>query len=312
MSTFFGMLIISYPDKHQEHVRLLREVVHIGRDPDANDIPLPYPQVHEQHLALFCSQAGISVMNVSGADSTWIERPGLARARLAAGRDIVSLTNETAVVLADASAREESTIRLEVRLAPGVMEAPDPRPALEALIRLELKPDAIVLEAGERQALTLVVTSAASQVQNIILELDGIPPSWFTLPPPIGLIPTGTNERGAQETTTITLHPPLSDRSTANTYSLQLLARSDTYDGGVTRPLLLTVLPYISFDLSIQPEKMAGWPHGMFEVQLTSGSNFPLPLSLSVEKAENALWPVVVPATAVGLVRRRRRVRVFG
>ncbi len=171
----------------------------------------------------------------------------------------------------------------QTTFAPSLVGGPSVPPRPSARPSVALDPETLTVEAGQRGVARLRILNQGSQVDHFSVRVDGIPPSWITLPrEPLRLTP---NEEG---TVTLTFNPPRDPRSTAGAHPLTIYATSQAdparhaETGGT-----LHVPPFHAFAAELRPQQIST---GNARLLLSNGGNAPASLAVSGTDPAEALF----------------------
>jgi uncharacterized membrane protein len=153
------------------------------------------------------------------------------------------------------------------------------------LISLSIEPSSLTAMAGgEPLLVTVTVENRSRLVDHYQLQLEGLEPSWYDLPPtPVELLP------GERAIVRLSFHPPRTTEAQAGSYSFSVKATS------LSNPLesssleaAMEVLPFGASSLEMTPQHLQG---GQGTVQLTihNRSNAPALLELQATDLEEGL-----------------------
>jgi len=265
-------LIIVSPDGQSRRVPLGETgAVTIGRTP-ANDVQLADNAASRHHARVAFDGRTVTVTDLNSTNGTYLQDsrllPGIvhpwpAGAPLRIGAHWLKYEVERAPV-------------------PSVLSA-------AAVGRRSNKPQVVLdpemlnVEAGQRAVARLRILNQGTQVDHFSIGIDGIPPSWVTLPrDPLRLTP---HDEGA---VTLTFHPPREPRSTAGShpFAIRVISQADPrqfeeVDGTLQIP------PFYEFAADLSPQQISG---GRARLALANQGNAATSLAISSSDPAEALY----------------------
>lgn len=187
------------------------------------------------------------------------------------------------------------------------LEQPEPQPlpsvdppqhqAPPAKMQASVQPNSVTLQLGQAAEVTVSVTNEGEVVDTYLLSLEGLEPSWYTLPS------TGSNLFSGQVgTLPIQLHlPPAQIRS--GDYPCSIIVQSSA-NRAVRRtlPFILTVAPVAGFEMEIAPQRVRTKKIARFDLEITNQGNTDINIHLEATDSEEAgiyrfaAQDVIVPA----------------
>ena len=188
---------------------------------------------------------------------------------------------------------------------------------MSELIGLSIEPGSLTATAGGETAQVIITVENRSRlVDHYQLQVEGLEPSWYDLPPtPVELLP---GERGQ---VIISFHPPRTTETQAGSYpfSIRAVSQSNPLESS-TLESTMGLLPFGASSLEMSPQRLQG---GRGNVQLTihNRSNAPAHLELQATDLEESLEyrfspdTVTVPPggdVTIGLALKSRKRALFG
>ena len=153
-----------------------------------------------------------------------------------------------------------------------------------ALIRVVLSQKELQIEPGQRGELLVTIQNLSEIVDQYAIEMDGLDPSWYTIPiPEVSLFPQD------QERVRISLHPPSGPQAQAGTYDFTVSVASrenPTEETAVSATLDVLATP--TLDVELSPQKASSRRDGAFQVKLANPSNVDLTIDLFAADPEGA------------------------
>ena len=139
-----------------------------------------------------------------------------------------------------------------------------------------MAPDNFRVEPGETAEVVVTVQNAAHVVDSFLFEVDGLDSSWFNLS-----VSNRSLMPQDEGTSTLTVSPPKSSTSIANTYpfTVKVTSRKDPTEETVVAGNL-EVLPYYSYGLDLHPQRFSG-STGFYTLSITNTGNHELAFTLS-------------------------------
>jgi hypothetical protein len=177
------------------------------------------------------------------------------------------------------------------------------------ILLLEVDSQDVSVEAGRQQTVALRVVNATGRVEQIDVEIAGIPADWYQIIQPDGtraqtlkvqLFPSGPDLTdpvpNSFAQTTIVFAPPKSAAARAGVYPVTVSATTHGEDR--VRRVVATrvrVLPFEGMDLALSPTEAKG-ASGKYVAELTNNSNADADVYLSFEEVDPQLICTADPA----------------
>lgn len=131
----------------------------------------------------------------------------------------------------------------------------------------EVQGDNLALEAGGRHVITIKLINGFGSQQHFTYRIQGLPLDWYD--PPKEEIRLDKSSPG---TLTITLHPPRSTRTIADTHEFDVyIFPRDNPQTFVRRRIKLRINPYYDFKTELQPKRIR--TSGSAELRITNNGN---------------------------------------
>jgi len=121
-------------------------------------------------------------------------------------------------------------------------------------IGASIEPEAVALQAGATGEVIAKVKNLGQTVDQFTLSIDGIDPSWYTLPvSSVALFPND------QDDMRIILHPPkaMEDKPGRYSFSIKIVSRENP-DEIAAADLSIEIKPLLDLELEISPEQAVG------------------------------------------------------
>lgn len=145
--------------------------------------------------------------------------------------------------------------------------------------------DLLEVDPGSSSPLTLTIENAGAEPDTFETFVEGVDPSWVTLPPEPCRVPPGTS---AQET--ILFRPQRVPESAAGNYPFHVRVRS--INTGETRTVqgVVRVRPFHQVSLDVEPKRLISRPYGgapQFTLKIINLSNIEHTLQLFGSEPDN-------------------------
>jgi hypothetical protein len=153
---------------------------------------------------------------------------------------------------------------------------------MSALIRVALSQAELQIEPGQKGELLVTIQNLSEIVDQYSIEVDGLDPSWYTIPTSeVSLFPQD------QERARITLHPPSAPEAQAGKYDLmvRVISRENPTER-TSVPAILEVLATLALEVGLSPQRASSTGDGVFQVRLANPSNVDLTVDLSATDPE--------------------------
>ncbi|MGQ9682610.1 MAG: protein kinase domain-containing protein [Anaerolineae bacterium] len=209
-----------------------------------NDLVLPVPQVAAQHLRLRFDGAGYKAIDLNSQAGTYMgDRrliPGVAD----------DWNPDTLLRLGPCWLRLDRAARPIGQRPAGGTVLSTAQPAQRVSVFLHNTD--VAAEPGASVSLSLTIVNQGPVVDHFQISAPGLPAGWLVPPPAIRLLP------GAQQQVSVLIQPPRSPQSRAGVYPFALRVSSqDAPDQAGEAQARLTVLPYVEYQVSLQPQVSA-------------------------------------------------------
>ena len=270
-------LIVVSPDGQSRRVSLGQQrMLTVGRI-EENDLQLDDHKVSRHHARIEFDGQTFTVTDLNSTNGTF-----LGNSRLLPG---VSQPWPPGVTLRIG----DHWLKFEVQAVaqPSMAAAPSlglPGQPSRAVHRaaIILAPEALTVEAGQTTVAQLRILNQGMQVDHFTVAVDGVPPSWVTLPrESMRLTP---NEEGV---VTLTFHPPREPRSAAGQHKFGVRAipqndpRQVTQTGGT-----LSINPFHELAFEMSPKQVTT---GRARLGLANQGNTPASLHITTTDPAEAL-----------------------
>jgi uncharacterized membrane protein len=153
---------------------------------------------------------------------------------------------------------------------------------MSALIRVVLSHEELQIEPGQTGEFLVTVQNLSEIVDQYSIEVDGLDPSWCTIPTSgVSLFPQD------QDRARIFLHPLVGSEAQAGKHDFMVRVTSRQNPTERTSvPAILEVLPTLSLEVELAPQRATSTRDGVFQVRLGNPSNVDLTVALSAMDAE--------------------------
>ena len=266
-------LIVLAPDGQTRRISLgERRTLTAGRTP-ANDLQLDDKGVSRHHARIEFDGQAFTVTDLNSTNGTLlgdsrllpgISQPWPSGASLRIGGHWLKYELQTAVIAS---------------LVGGPSMAP--RPSTRPTVVLD--PESLTVEAGQRGVARLRILNQGAQVDHFSVGIDGVPPTWVTLPDePLRLTP---NEEGA---VTLSFQPPRDARSTAgqHPFSVRVLSQADPRQQADANGTL-HIPPFHEVAADLSPQQIST---GQARLALDNRGNTPATLAVNGSDPAEALF----------------------
>ena len=154
---------------------------------------------------------------------------------------------------------------------------------MSAIIRVALSRTELEIEPGQRGQLDLTIQNLSEIVDQYIVAVEGIDPTWVTPSPPrISLFPQDEGH------VTLKLHPPETARAGSFDFAVKASSRENPIEWS-RATATLEVTPVSVFEIELSPQrKVLEGEEAAFEVTLKNPGNVDLSLRLSASDPEEA------------------------
>lgn len=276
----FGSLIVRHRDGRYETHTLTRATFTVGSAND-NNLVIADPAVAPHHLQIVSDQRGSMVLDLGTSGGTALNKQRLDQAQhmLKVG-DILKIGGTT-IVVSQTSGQEDNVLEKMLGQEPDkTPKAPTPTPIAAAQapmrpaedradISLKLSSDVLQVEAGKSMSLHITVRNRSNFVDQVDLEVEGVPAGWVTIRPETHNL--YTQALGDSE---ILFHPPRSPQSEASSYPINIVATSRVdREARSAVPLTMTILPYTTYNLALDPLRRTATFEGGYDVRVTNNGN---------------------------------------
>jgi hypothetical protein len=152
-------------------------------------------------------------------------------------------------------------------------------------IDVAFSPERLQLPPDSQAEVTLRVTNRASVVDQLVLRVEGIDPSWLRV-----VIPDASLMPGATGTLRLRIQVPAADAAPAGVHQVHLAVASRSDPQAVTAvDLPLEILPVGGFEIVIAPELLRTRRTGVFRVRVTNRSTAERVVTLAATDPDEAL-----------------------
>jgi hypothetical protein len=150
-------------------------------------------------------------------------------------------------------------------------------------LQADVQPNSLTLQAGQTAEVTVNVKNEGEIVDTYLLSLQGLDPSWYTLPN------TGLNLFSGQTgSLTLQLHLPLAQIHSGD-YPCSIVVQSSANQAvSRTLPFRLTVAPSVDFQLELAPERARTRKIARFDLEITNQGNADINVHLDATDSEEA------------------------
>ena len=186
--------------------------------------------------------------------------------------------------------------------------APSPPPTLSApapvSFRASVAPSSLEVPAvGQAVETTLTVQNKGSVVDQVLIEVEGLNPQWYTLSvSSVSLFP------GDQDQVTIRLQPPKDPTIKAGDYpfTVKLTSKADPQNR-TTIAGQLTIRPQVSYAFEVTPQRATARRQAKFRITLTNAGNADVRFSLSAsDREESCVFKFDTPEPSVPARSKRQ------
>jgi hypothetical protein len=177
------------------------------------------------------------------------------------------------------------------------------------ILLLEVDSQDVSVEAGRQQTVAMRIVNATGRVEQVEVEIAGIPADWYQIIQPDGsrastlriqLVPSGPDltdpPPNSFARSTIVFAPPRSAASRAGVYPVTVSATTQGEER--VRRVVATrvrVLPFEGMELTLSPSEAKG-ASGKYVAEVTNDSNADADVYLSFEEVDPQLVCTVDPA----------------
>ena len=241
----FGMLKIKMPDGKLREYPLDQPSLSIGRAP-GNELIIEDNTISRRHARLTVESGRLMIEDMNSANGTFIgsQRIPSATPSLMPKNQVVRLGDVELQYNAPPSVETTQAFVNKPSLAnvaPAV--APDGPP-----VNLSLVGPALPVTPGSVTTATLTVQNRGTVVDELLIQVTGIPADWLRLSKDrLPLLPN------AQEVVTITFQPPRRPEAAATDHPFSLNVTSREHRSRASTPGVLKVLPFQNFTLNLNP-----------------------------------------------------------
>ena len=152
----------------------------------------------------------------------------------------------------------------------------------EEWVGLSLARETAQVAPGAKTQLTLVVRNLSSVVDQYLITIDGLDPTWFTIAEPsVSLFPTD------KAPLQLTIHPPQDAPAGPHPFTIRATSSTDP-SRQAQLPATLTVGATGGYELTLSPQHASG-RSATFRLIVANHANAPTSLSLEGRDAEGAL-----------------------
>jgi len=268
-------LIVVSPDGQSRRFSLGQQRgLTVGRI-EENDLQLDDPKVSRHHARIEFDGQTFTVTDLNSTNGTF-----LGESRLLPG---VSQPWPPGVTLriGDHWLKFEAQATPQATVGAPSLGLPE-RPSLVAhRAAVVLETEELTVEAGQRAVAQLHILNQGTQVDYLTVAVDGVPPTWVTLPKePTRLTP---NEEGV---VTLTFHPPREPRSAAgpHQFGVQAISQNDPQQIARTGGTL-SINPFHELTFEMSPQLITG----RARLGLANRGNTPASLHISATDPAEAL-----------------------
>lgn len=154
---------------------------------------------------------------------------------------------------------------------------------MSAIIRVTLSPKTLQIEPGQKGELSLTVQNLSEIVDQYIVEVEGIDPTWVTPSPPlISLFPQDEGQVALQ------LHLPETARAGSFDFAVKASSQENPIEWSRVSGTL-EVTPVSVFEIALSPQRQVlKGAEAAFQVELKNPGNVDLSLRLSATDPEKA------------------------
>ncbi|GAB4156424.1 MAG: hypothetical protein Fur005_09750 [Roseiflexaceae bacterium] len=175
-------------------------------------------------------------------------------------------------------------------------------------LRVDLEQDTLSITPGQTAVLRVTLANQGSEVDHLTLEIEGVPETWISMPPPTQLLP------GRSQQAALTISVPRVSESYAKTYPVTIYGRSrNSPNEAAVAQAQWTVAPFYDTTLELKPRKAEGWRSAGYTMTLTNGGNLKMRYQLQGEDdaqlLEYELSGEPVDLEAGGVYKKRLVVR---
>ena len=273
----FGTLKIKTSDGKLRDYPLDQPNISIGRA-QGNDLIVEDNSVSRRHARLIVESGHLMIEDLGSANGTFIgsQRVPPNAPSLVPEKHIVRVGDVEITYIAPPPIEAPQAFVSKptmATIAPAV--APDGRP-----VNLSLVGPTQPVAPGSVTTANLTLQNRGTVVDELIIQITGIPAEWFRLTKDrVPLLPN------AQETITITFAPPRRPDAAAADHSFIVTVTSREYRSRATAQGTLKVLPFQNFTLNLQPQRS----RRDFQVAINNQGNAPVAYRFSGLDDEHGL-----------------------
>jgi serine/threonine protein kinase len=285
--------LIFYSERHPTMVvRMERDLYTVGRD-ETQDIRLQSQFTSRRHARIERGADGYyRILDIGSSNGSW-----LGTYRLLNNVAEIWETDETVRigdywVRIDRASDYQRATGMRAYMPGTIPNEFSTDPGDTQILERELEPERIQVKAentrievapGARAALPLEIINQDELVDHFMIEVQGLPSEWYTVPKEsLYLLPL------SRETASVEFHPPLKANASAGAHAFEIHVRSRARKINAVRTQgALIIQPIYNFKSELFPERIRGRGHA--ELFISNTGNIATTYSVQARDAEQAV-----------------------
>jgi hypothetical protein len=253
-------LKIVTPGQDARYARLARSRVTVGRGAD-NLIVLPAEGVSRNHVRLQETATGWAVVDLGGANGTWLDNQRLRAnqmtelptgSTLEIGPYRLMLEERESGETAATAAAGTAVAAAGIAAAAGAAGRPAEEAAEEAPLAIYLTRESVSVEPGRQVELKVDVVNRGVEADRVNLRVRGLPSQWVSLPDAFMPIPPGESM-----TIPIVIRPPRQMDTPAGRQRFRVEVISQHHTGKTpAASATLNLGTFRAFESTVQPRQL--------------------------------------------------------